>query len=78
MMIMGTHAILGGNVNSFWQMLTVTNICATDHNKFFLTFVERMTKIPNEFIHLPCDMPKEVATVQAIQRSGITGLYGVG
>jgi hypothetical protein len=39
LLVLGTLAMLGGTMNSFRQLPTVTNICATDHNQFFLKFV---------------------------------------
>ena len=73
LMIMGTLAILGGTINSFQQLLMVTNICTTDHNKFFLTFIECMTKISNEFIHLSCDMLKVAEILKRYKEVGLPG-----
>jgi hypothetical protein len=53
LLVMGTLAMVGGSVHSFRQLHTVTQICATDHSNFFLTFVEKMASLSNEYIHLP-------------------------
>jgi hypothetical protein len=48
LLVMGALAVIAGTVQNFQQLWTVTRICATDHNKFFLTFVEKMASISHE------------------------------
>ncbi len=45
LMVMGALAILGGTVSSFRQLPTMTHICATEHSKFFLLFVQKLSSI---------------------------------
>jgi hypothetical protein len=53
LLVLGTLAMLGGTMNSFCQLPMVTNICATDHNQFFLKFVRCMYNVRHEYISLP-------------------------
>jgi hypothetical protein len=48
-------------MQSFRQLYTVTHICAMDHSKFFLTFVEKMVSILDEYVHMP-RTPKKLIT----------------
>ena len=50
LMVMGALAILGGTVSSFRQLPTMTHICATEHSKFFLLFVEKLSSIADKYI----------------------------
>jgi hypothetical protein len=45
LMVMGALAILGETVSSFCQLPTMTHICATEHSKFFLLFVQKLSSI---------------------------------
>jgi hypothetical protein len=45
LLVMGSLASLAGAISLFRQLLLVTNICATDHSKFFLPFVNCMKSL---------------------------------
>ncbi len=45
LLVMGTLAMIGGTMQSFRQLKTLTHISATEHSKLFLTFVEKMAMI---------------------------------
>ena len=45
LLVMGTLAMIGGTIQSFRQLKTLTHISATEHSKFFLTFVEKIVSI---------------------------------
>ena len=55
LLIMGSLAMIGSTLNSFCQLLIVTNICAINHEWFFLTFINRMSSISKEYLYLSRD-----------------------
>ena len=62
LLVMGALTILGGTLHSFRQLPTVTNICATEHNKFFLFFIGKLYEICDEYIYNPRDEEELQAT----------------
>jgi hypothetical protein len=62
LLIMGTLAMIGGTLQSFQQLKTLTHISATEHSRFFLTFVEKMASISNEYVYMP-RTPEELREV---------------
>jgi hypothetical protein len=76
LLILGTLAMLGGTMNSFRQLPTVTNICATDHNHFFLKFVRSMYNIRHEYISLPKTEEELSAIMRRYEEVGLPGAMG--
>ena len=76
LLVMGSLAMLAGTVNNFRQLPTVTNICATDHSKFFLLFVDRMESISSEWIYLPRNELDVKKTMDRYEEVGLPGAIG--
>ncbi len=68
--------MLAGTVNNFLQLPTVTNICTTDHSKFFLLFVDRIESISSEWIYLPRDDVEVKQTMDRYREVGLPGAIG--
>ena len=75
-MILGSLAVLAGTVQSFCQLLILTNICATEHSYFFLCFVDRIKSISGEYIYHPCDEDEVKQTLACYEEVGLPGAVG--
>ena len=76
LLIMGSLAMISGTLLNFRQLKTVTNLSGTDHSKFFLTFVENMASISDEYVHMP-QTPKDVSsTMKRYEEVGLPGAIG--
>jgi len=76
LLVLGALAILGGTVHSFRQLPTVTNICATEHNKFFLLFIGKLYEIRDQYIYNPQDENALKATMSRYDEVGLPGAMG--
>ncbi len=76
LLVLGTLAILGGCFTSFRQIPTLTHIGATEHNKFFLRFVDFMWSIRNEYIYLPRDDEEIRKVMKRYEEMGLPGAMG--
>ena len=76
LLIMGALAVLGGTVHSFRQLPTVTNICATEHSKFFQKFVKYLFDKREDYIYLPRDDLELRAVMQRYEEMGLPGAMG--
>lgn len=76
LLILGALTMLGGTMNSFRQLRTVTHICATDHINFFLLFVRRMWSIRDEYISLPRDEEELEQIMRRYEEVGLPGAMG--
>ncbi len=77
LLVMGALAMVGGSVHSFRQLHTVTQICATDHSNFFLTFVEKMASLLDEYIHLPWTPANLFEDMKRYEEVGLPGAIGL-
>jgi hypothetical protein len=76
LLVMGTLAMIGGTIQSFRQLKTLTHMSATEHSKFFLTFVEKMASISNEYIYMP-RTPEELNEImKCYEEVGLPGAVG--
>ncbi len=73
---MGALAILGGTVSFFRQLPTMTHICATEHYKFFLLFVEKLWSIADEYIYLPREEDDLRRVMADYEEVGLPGAVG--
>ena len=76
LMILGSLAVLAGTVQSFRQLPILTNICATEHSYFFLTFVDRLESISGEYIFHPRDEEEVKQTMARYEEVGLPGAVG--
>jgi hypothetical protein len=76
LLILGALSVLGGTVHSFRQLPTVTNICATEHNKFFLLFISKLYSIRDEYIYMPRDDEELEAVMKRYEEVGLPGAMG--
>jgi hypothetical protein len=74
--VLGTLAVLGGCYSSFRQIPTLTNIGATEHTNFFLTFVDFMWSIRDEYIYLPRDEGELRTVMKRYEEMGLPGAMG--
>ena len=76
LLIMGALAVLGGTVHSFRQLPTVTNICATEHSKFFHLFNSKLYSIRSEYIYMPRDTEELQLVMNRYEEVGLPGAMG--
>ena len=76
LLVMGSLALLAGTIQNFCQLPIVTNICATDHSKFFLLFVDCIESISSEYIYLPEDEADVESTLNRYEEVGLPGAIG--
>ena len=76
LLVLGTLAMLGGTMNSFCQLPMVTNICATDHNQFFLKLIRCMYNICHEYISLLKTEEELSAIMRCYEEVGLPGAMG--
>jgi len=76
LLVMGALAILGGTVHSFRQLPTVTNICASEHNKFFLLFISKLYAIRDEYIYMPRSSDELKKVMRRYEEVGLPGAMG--
>ncbi|MFM8622630.1 MAG: transposase family protein [Holophagaceae bacterium] len=76
LLVLGALAILGGTVHSFRQLPTVTNICATEHNNFFLLFVGKLYETCNQYIYNPRNKNELKETMIRYEEVGLPGAMG--
>jgi hypothetical protein len=60
--VLGTLAMLGGTLQSFRQLKTLTHICGSDHSNFFLSFVKHVSSMSDEYIFMP-RTPEELGSI---------------
>ena len=75
-MVMGVLAILGGTVSSFRQLPMMTHVCATEHSKFFLLFVQKLSSIADKYIYLPRDEEELHRVMGDYEEVGLPGAVG--
>jgi hypothetical protein len=76
LLIMGALAVLGGTVHSFRQLPTVTNICTTEHSKFFHLFISKLYSIHSEYIYMPRDTEELQSVMKRYEEVGLPGAMG--
>jgi hypothetical protein len=76
LLVMGALAMIAGTVQNFRQLWTVTHICATDHSKFFLTFVEKMASISHEYVYFPRTSEELAETMKRYEQVSLSGAMG--
>lgn len=76
LLVLAALAMLGGTVHSFRQLPTLTNICATEHNKFFLLFIRKLYSIRNEFIYMPRNEEELRKIMKRYEEVGLPGAMG--
>ncbi len=76
LLVMGVLAMVGGTAHSFRQLPTVTQICATEPSNFFLLFVEKMTSLLAEYIHLPWTPADLSQVMKRYEEVGLPGAVG--
>lgn len=76
LLIMGALAVLGGTVHSFRKLPTVTNICATEHSKFFHLFISKLYSIRSEYIYMPRDTEELQSVMKRYEEVGLPGAMG--
>ena len=76
LLVLGSLATLGGTIQTFCQLKTLTHICASDHSKFFLTFVDRISSISHEYVFMP-RTPEELELImRRYEEEGLPGCAG--
>jgi hypothetical protein len=76
LLVLGTLAMLGGTLMSFRQLKPLTHICASDHSKFYLSFVRCIASISHEYVFMP-RTPEELRQVmQRYEEVGLPGAAG--
>ena len=76
LLVLGSLATLGGTIQTFRQLKTLTHICASDHSKFFLTFVDRISSISHEYVFMP-RTPEELELImRRYEEEGLPGCAG--
>ena len=76
LMVLGALAILAGTISGFRNLPLVTNICATEHSKFFLKFVEFLYARRNDYIYLPRDEDELKIVMRRYEENGLPGAMG--
>lgn len=76
LLVLGSLAILGGVYTSFQQVPVLTNICCTEHSKFFLKFVYFLWSVRDEYIYLPRDEEQLRRVMKRYEEMGLPGAMG--
>ncbi len=76
LLVLASLAILGGVYTQFRQIPTLTNICATEHSKFFKRFVQFMYDMRSEYIYMPKDHTELLPVMKRYEEVGLPGCIG--
>jgi len=76
LLILGTLAMIGGTLQSFRQLKTLTHICASDHSNFFLSFVKHVSSIAHEYVFMPRTPDELAAIIKRYEEVGLPGVAG--
>jgi hypothetical protein len=76
LLVLGALSILSGSVSGFQNLPLVSNICATEHSKFFQTFVQFLYNKCNDYIFLPRNDVELRAVMCCYEENGLPGAMG--